>query len=130
MRFLDIIPHFLSSGLGWLQQVSPLWFGAEPSVMLVVSGGWQWLVAAGDTVILQACLALKSINVTWPIEPGAAQAAEMLGHRSDQSRISITVIKGDTDKEPLLYETTTAVLWLKPVLIESGSIKITEVVLG
>lgn len=87
-------------------------------------------MAAGDTVILQACPALKSINVTWPIEPGAAQAAEMLGHRSDQSRISITVIKGDTDKEPLLYETTTAVLWLKPVRIESGSIKITEVVLG
>lgn len=81
MRFLDIIPHFLSTGLGWLQQVSPFWFGAEPSVMLVVSGGWQWLVAAGDTVILQACPALKSINVTWPIEPGAAQAkglSEML----------------------------------------------------
>ena len=51
MRFLDIIPHFLSSGLGWLQQVSPFWFGAEPSVMLVVSGGWQWL-ACFDAVQL------------------------------------------------------------------------------
>lgn len=75
-------------------------------------------------------LALKSINVILPFEPRDTQAAETFRHGSDQSRISITVIKGDTDKKPLVYEAATAVLWLKPAPIQSGSIKITEVVLG
>lgn len=75
-------------------------------------------------------MALKSINVILPFEPRAAQAAETFGHGSDQSRISITVIKGDIDKKPLVCGATTAVLWLKPAPIQSGSIKITEVVLG
>lgn len=76
------------------------------------------------------CLALQSINVTLPLQSRAAQAAGTFGHSLDQSRISITVIKGDTDKKPLVYEAATAVLWLKPAPIQSGSIKITEVVPG
>lgn len=100
--------------------------------MAALEPGTRQLVAAGERAaeLLAACLPLKSINVISPLEPGAARAAETLGHRSDQSRISITVIKGDTDKKPLLYETTAAVRWLQPARSDSGSIKITGVALG
>lgn len=96
-------------------------------------GKW-WLSAAIREVrqkcSYRPCLALKSINVILLLEPRAVQAAQTFGHGSDQSRISITVIKGDTDKKPLVYGATTAVLWLQPAPIQSSSIKITEVVLG